>query len=153
MKTSLRIAAVVIAAAVLGGGGYALIAPEQPRLQADPTNLAQVAVGEKLYGTHCASCHGKALEGEENWRSQRADGSFPAPPHDETGHTWHHADGQLFEITKRGGAAYNPRSAMPGFGESLSNDEIWSILAYIKSRWPEPVQARQRSVTLAADER
>jgi mono/diheme cytochrome c family protein len=153
VKSSIRVAAAVIATAVAGVGLYTLVTPQEVRLDADPTNLAQVAVGEKLYRAHCASCHGRALEGEENWRQQRADGSFPAPPHDETGHTWHHADGQLFDITKRGGAVYNPRSAMPGFGGTLGDDEIWSILAYIKSRWPEPVQARQRTVTLAADER
>ena len=153
MRTSFRIAAVAIAAAIVGGGGYLLVAPQQSALQADPNNLAQVAVGEALYGTHCASCHGKALEGEDDWRRQRADGSFPAPPHDETGHTWHHADGQLFDITKRGGAPYNPRSAMPGFSGTLSDEDIWAVLAYIKSRWPEPIQARQRAATEASDGR
>ena len=30
------------------------------------------------------------------------DGRLPAPPHDESGHTWHHPDAQLFAITKYG---------------------------------------------------
>ena len=40
--------------------------------------------GEENYQAHCASCHGVDLEGQPNWRTMKADGSLPAPPHDET---------------------------------------------------------------------
>ena len=59
--------------------------------------------GEENYQAHCASCHGVDLEGQPNWRTMKADGSLPAPPHDETGHTWHHDTKMLFDYTKYGG--------------------------------------------------
>ena len=72
---------------------------------------------------------------------------LPAPPHDQTGHTWHHDNQLLFEYTKLGGkAALSARgvtgfaSGMPGFGETLTDEEIWDILAYIRSTWPERIQ-------------
>ncbi|MCW5719495.1 MAG: cytochrome c, partial [Bauldia sp.] len=57
---------------------------------------ADLRAGQTLYLANCASCHGVDLEGQPNWQTPLADGRFPAPPHDETGHTWHHSDAQLF---------------------------------------------------------
>ena len=77
-------------------------------------------------------------------------GKLPAPPHDATGHTWHHPDRQLFAITKYGSAAIvgnNYESDMAGFWESLSDDEIWDVLAYIKSQWPERERTVQERIT------
>lgn len=108
-------------------------------------DAARLAEGAVIYRDYCASCHGADLEGEPDWRSRNADGSFRAPPHDETGHTWHHPDAQLFAVVKYGtevvtaGAVQSP---MIGFGEILDDDEILSVLAFIKSTWPDHVIAR-----------
>lgn len=142
-------AAVAVTAVVVLIGG--MLTSPQTTAGADPDDAQQVARGEIVYAENCASCHGRQLEGEANWRSARADGTFPAPPHDETGHTWHHPDDLLFQITKEGGRAFNPKSNMPGFGGSLSDADIWAVLAYIKSQWPGPVQERQRQITQAND--
>ena len=93
-----------------------------------------------------AVCHAANLEGEKNWRQRRANGTFPSPPHDATGHTWHHSDDILFGITKHGGQRSAPSgfvSGMPPFGGTLSDREIYSVLAFIKSRWPQDVRERQ----------
>ncbi|MFN3144497.1 MAG: c-type cytochrome [Paracoccaceae bacterium] len=106
------------------------------------TDAGAVAEGEVLYQDFCASCHGADLEGEPDWRTPKPSGRMPAPPHDETGHTWHHPDRQLFELTKQGVAAVVGRgyeSDMMGFGDVLSDDEILAVLAYIKSTWPARV--------------
>lgn len=108
-----------------------------------------IAAGETLYADHCAACHGANLEGQPNWRVKGDDGLLPAPPHDETGHTWHHDNQLLFSYTKLGGrgalAAQGVRfdSGMPGFAEVLSDDEIWNILAFIHATWPPRVQEIQ----------
>ena len=108
-----------------------------------------LAAGQTLYAENCAACHGANLEGQDDWRSPGEDGRLPAPPHDETGHTWHHGDQVLFEYTKLGGGALMAAqgmefdSGMPGFGDQLSDQEIWNILGYIKSTWPERVQEMQ----------
>lgn len=108
-----------------------------------------IVAGQSLYADNCASCHGANLEGQPNWQSPNADGVLPAPPHDGTGHTWHHDDALLFAYTKFGGAAaldamgvtgFN--SGMPAFNETLGDDEIWDILAYIRSTWSD----REREV-------
>jgi len=109
----------------------------------DPKNADAVERGEGTYARHCASCHGAKLEGEPNWRERKSDGTLPSPPHDETGHTWHHPSQTLFFITKAGGQAVAPptfKSAMPAYGELLTDKEIWDVLSFIKSRWPEKIQ-------------
>jgi mono/diheme cytochrome c family protein len=111
-----------------------------------------IVAGQNLYAENCASCHGANLEGQPNWQSPNANGVLPAPPHDEAGHTWHHDDALLFEYTKLGGAValeirgvagFN--SGMPAFGETLTDDEIWDILAYIRSTWSERERGVQAS--------
>ena len=73
-----------------------------------------------------------------------------APPHDATGHTWHHPDGMLFALTKYGPgpATGNPsyRSDMPAYEGILEDNEIIAVLSYIKSRWPAPVRARHDDI-------
>lgn len=121
-----------------------------------PADL-DIAQGEQLYGDYCAACHGANLEGQPDWRSAGPDGLLPAPPHDETGHTWHHTDSVLFDYTKLGGKAalaaqgVEFESGMPGFGGQLSDAEIWTILAYIKSTWPERERSAQEERSAAAD--
>ncbi|WP_371135481.1 cytochrome c [Frigidibacter sp.] len=106
--------------------------------------------GAAVYAEACASCHGGMLEGQPDWRSPGPDGRLPAPPHDKTGHTWHHPDDVLFRIVKEGTAAVvggGYESDMPGFGGDLSDAEIRAVLAYIKSTWPERERSYQERVS------
>jgi mono/diheme cytochrome c family protein len=116
--------------------------------KADADDSSQVAVGEAIYRENCAECHGAELKGQPDWQSRLPDGTMPAPPHDDTGHTWHHPDQLLFDYTKLGGAAVVQapfKSAMPGFGDHLSDEEIWAVLAFIKSRWsPKTREIQER---------
>ncbi|WP_150525960.1 c-type cytochrome [Roseibium sediminis] len=110
-----------------------------------------LAEGRALYLDHCAVCHGKNLEGQVDWQTPGSDGAFPAPPHDETGHTWHHPDELLFKITKFGSKTAlgldDPQLSMPAFKDVLTDDEIASILSFIKSTWSEEIRAQQRART------
>lgn len=114
-------------------------APAVDDARADPGDAARVALGSNVYAQHCASCHGARLEGQPDWRRRRTDGRLPAPPHDASGHTWHHPDKVLFAITKNGLVPpYAPpgyASDMPAYAGVLTDDEIWVVLAFIKSRW------------------
>lgn len=108
----------------------------------DPADKAQVAAGRQIYDRHCSACHGANLEGQANWRQRLPNGRLPAPPHDASGHTWHHTDALLFGIVKEGlvPGKYAPadyESDMPAFGAILTDDEIRAVLAFIKSTWPE----------------
>ncbi len=116
-------------------------------------DVRDVANGELLYGKNWASCHGENLEGQPEWRTPGSDGLLPAPPHDETGHTWHHTDSLLFEYTKLGGQIALAKvgveldSGMPGFGDQLSDDDMLDVLAFIKSTWPERIRKIQEERT------
>ncbi len=134
---------------VVALGGFFLVAGKSQSAGGAMPDNVDLRVGEVLYADNCAVCHGADLEGQENWQSTGKDGLLPAPPHDETGHTWHHADQILFEYTKLGGRALMAAqgmefdSGMPGFGDQLSDQEIWNVLGYIKSTWPERIQEMQ----------
>jgi len=103
-----------------------------------------LAAGERLYATHCANCHGANLEGQPEWRRRKADGKLPAPPHDDSGHTWHHDDQLLFDIVRDG--LLPPRAPagyltdMPVYGGVLKDAEIRAVLAFIASRWSDEVR-------------
>jgi len=112
-----------------------------------PLNAEKVAQGETLYTQYCAACHGSNAKGQPNWKIPLDDGSLPAPPHDSTGHTWHHADGQLTNIVTQGIKDIFPQSQMPTFGEQLSADEISAVLEYIKTFWGDEERAFQWRVT------
>ncbi len=116
---------------------------------ADAEDTALVAQGEAVYAEQCASCHGARLQGQPNWRLRQSNGRLPAPPHDETGHTWHHSDAHLFQVTKFGTASVagpSYKTDMAPFGGVLSDAEIWAVLAYIKSRWPSSVRQRHAEI-------
>jgi mono/diheme cytochrome c family protein len=115
---------------------------DKPATSADYKNAALVAHGSRVYADHCASCHGANLEGQPDWMKHLPDGKLPAPPHDPSGHTWHHSDGRLFLIIKDGLGDDYPTD-MPLFKDVLSDHDIWATLAFIKSTWPEEIRAKQ----------
>ncbi|MDP2520614.1 cytochrome c [Shimia thalassica] len=148
-RNQLLISAAVAALSILGAAVFlgSKDAEAGPPKQPERSDIEAGAV---LYTENCASCHGAKLEGEPDWRSPKDDGTLPAPPHDRTGHTWHHGDALLFNYTKLGGQAAlaasgvtNFNSGMPGFAEQLSDQEIWDILAFIKSTWPDRMRETQ----------
>jgi mono/diheme cytochrome c family protein len=145
-----------IAVLVVGAGAAAFLMRADPKNgRADWADAPQVAQGRAIYAVQCAACHGANLEGQPNWRQRQPNGRLPAPPHDASGHTWHHPDRVLFEITREGIAAHAPagyESDMPAFGQTLSDAEIWAVLAYIKSTWPADIRERQDRASQRASE-
>lgn len=119
----------------------------------DPSNQMLVERGKVVYEQHCASCHGADLEGQPEWRQRLPSGRLPAPPHNETGHTWHHPDAVLFDIVKNGlvpgrTAPTGYESDMPAYADKLPDDDIVAVLAYIKSQWPSEALELQKDMTL-----
>jgi mono/diheme cytochrome c family protein len=98
-------------------------------------NPESVASGKQVYNQYCANCHGVDLEGVSNWKESQPDGSFLPPPHDNSGHSWHHPDPVLIEIITNGGDPTLYNTKMPGFKDQLTEMEIKAVLDYIKSYW------------------
>ena len=108
--------------------------------------------GKALYDQFCASCHGVNMQGQFNWQQRMANGRLPAPPHDDSGHTWHHPDWQLIEMIKIGfvGGVNAPagyESDMPGYESVLSDEQIELILAYIKTFWSPEILEAQKEIS------
>ena len=146
-------ASLAAATALLAAGAALLWFGLSPQASAiDPDDPTQVALGERIYAAHCATCHGATLEGQPNWMDRTPNGRLPAPPHDVLGHTWHHPDQQLMLITKKGLSAVVPgyQSDMPAFESVLSDAEIAAVLAFIQSRWPPDTRERQKALTRAS---
>ena len=150
LRTPLAIAAIaVIAIAILVALSWNT--SEQPASEDLPImpEIVDLSQGATLYAENCAACHGAELEGQPDWRSPGPDGILPAPPHDDTGHTWHHSDSVLYNYTALGGNEVMARmglpfdSGMPGFADILTPQEILNILAYIQSTWPDRIQEMQ----------
>ena len=116
-----------------------------------PIDRRLVEEGRGIYKANCAQCHGLRGEGQPNWQQQNADTTYPPPPHDSTGHTWHHSDGLLYRIVRDGGKIYEDpsfKSAMPAFGDRLNPEEIRAVITYLKSLWGAEERAFQAQVSL-----
>ena len=146
-----------VIAALLGAGYWFIWAPGAdgsgvaPEGLVQPLDRQQVAQGQAVYQTSCAVCHGLRAEGDPDWRQRNADGTFRPPPHDSTGHTWHHGDGLLYRIVRDGGKIYEDpsfKSMMPAFGDRLSDEELRSVITYFKSLWGSRERAFQAEVSL-----
>lgn len=108
----------------------------------------ELALGKQVYAQNCATCHGPQGEGQYPAAPYKPDksGLIAAPPHDSTGHTWHHPDGVLLNIT-RNGLMVQGFQPMPAFGEKLAENEIQAVLAFIKSWWKQEQLEWQATVS------
>ena len=146
--------AVLLACYIVGVAVFAARRPPQAdRIDAD--NPALVAWGRTVYASYCAACHGARLEGQPDWRRAGPNGRLPAPPHDESGHTWHHADRELIRVVRRGLVAGEDRPSdyqgdMPAFERVLSSEEIVAVLSFIKNSWSYDYRAWQENANAGA---
>ena len=143
MKHKLVTALALVITAGIGVAGLSWWRAMGSRI--DPRDTAQVEEGREVYAHHCAKCHGADLGGEPNWQTRKPNGELPAPPHDASGHTWHHTDEQLFALIKHGMARFAPpgyKTAMPSYVGVLSDSDIRAVLSYIESKWPPDIMER-----------
>lgn len=144
----------VVAVAIIGAAAFLYGSMRQSATPfIDPADRTLVMQGKVIYASHCATCHGPSLQGQPNWRDRKSNGKLPAPPHDKTGHTWHHPDAMLIDMVKNGlvpGRTAPPDyvSDMPAYRDILTDHEIISVLAYIKSSWPPKVLEAQKEVSM-----
>ncbi len=103
-------------------------------------NAEHVQRGAVVFAENCAGCHGKKANGYFTWQTRGPDGKFPPPPLNGTGHAWHHPLQALVTQVKFG--ARNDQGKMPGFGQTLSDQEILDAIAWFQDFWPDNLYAR-----------
>jgi mono/diheme cytochrome c family protein len=89
-----------------------------------PPTADSLETGQRLYRENCQSCHGVAGRGD----GPQAAGLNP-PPLDLVVHAPLHSDGALFGFIQNG----IPGTAMPAWGNKLTDEEIWHIVNYIRT--------------------
>ncbi|MCK4587196.1 MAG: cytochrome c [Gammaproteobacteria bacterium] len=108
--------------------------PNAPPRQLDAT---QLALGKQVFQNSCALCHGAMAEGAANWRKKDADGFYPAPPLNGSGHAWHHSTEVLSSVINNG--SVKGQGKMPAWNGKLSEQEIKAVIVWFQSKWPQPV--------------
>jgi len=119
---ALVLAGVVVSAAIAAGQGNADVKTLKNPVAAGPESIA---AGQQLYLRHCASCHGR------NGQGGPGNDLIPAAP-SLLGDKWDHGstDGEIFTNIKNGVA---PDFNMVPFKDKLKDDEIWSIVTFVRS--------------------
>ncbi len=92
----------------------------------NPLDVAMVERGEAVYVQQCLSCHGPELRGD----GPESEGMDPPPADFSQPHTMVQSDEDLIYWVRNG----KQGTAMPGFGDSLSDGEIRNVLSYIEAR-------------------
>jgi mono/diheme cytochrome c family protein len=117
---------VVLALASAATLGLAQGSPDAAKIKNPVEATAQsVAAGKQLYLRHCASCHGTSGAGGPG------NDLIPAAP-SLVGPNWNHGstDGEIFSNIRNGVA---PDFNMVPFKDSLKDDDIWSVVNYLRS--------------------
>ena len=89
-----------------------------------------VEQGKGLFHKYCAHCHGINGDGDgynaEFLDKEPAELSHPKFQSKKTNH-------QIFRVIDKGGAGVRKSHLMPPFGKTLSEGEIWALVAFIRS--------------------
>lgn len=98
--------------------------------------------GVRLFAQNCAICHGSA-QGEPS-RSPIAKGLYPRPPQLATDGVEDDPEGYSFWRIKHGVRL----SGMPSFGNSLGDEDIWTLALFLKNmdKLPPAVQQVWKNV-------
>jgi cytochrome c553 len=118
-----------------GGGaqGEALDRPEPPAEYASMTNPhegddAAAQAGQQIYQTNCASCHGESGLGDGP-----AAAALDPAPQDLRDNEEGLSDAYLHWRIAEGGQMAPFNSAMPAWKNTLSEDQIWQVVTYLRT--------------------
>ena len=103
-----------------------------------------VAEGKWIFEENCKGCHGANAQGAINWKQTDADGFYPPPPLDGSGHAWHHSSMVLKDVIKYGSVRDEQGRAkgkMPAWENKLDDQQLDAVISWFQSLWPDPVYA------------
>ena len=113
--------------------GNAQARAELARVNPIPPSQESIAIGKSIYAQSCSPCHGPTGLGDGP-----AGLLLHPPPATMQEHMFPglHTDGQIFEWSTDG----YPASAMPAFADTISVDNRWNVINYIRTLVPEEDQ-------------
>lgn len=84
----------------------------------------------ELYARSCSHCHGESGKGD-GWNARY----LPVRPtsHADKAYMSTRTDGTLFDAVHGGGRIMNRSNRMPPFGETLTREQIWGLVDYMRS--------------------
>ncbi len=85
--------------------------------------------GETLYRHYCANCHG--TEGAADGPNAQYLSVQPVS-HDDAAYMSKRPDDSLFDAIYSGGYVMNRSQLMPPYGQTLSREQIWSLVRYLR---------------------
>jgi len=107
----------------------ALLARINPAGQQIPSSPSSIAAGAELFQENCTVCHGvEGLGDGPNAANLRP------PPANLRIHVPLHSDRDLFGFISQGVSG----TAMPVFGQSLTREEIWHLVNYLRDKFGQP---------------
>ena len=96
------------------------------------SNDASIALGRELYQQRCVACHGLTGMGDGS-----AAAALNPPPARLPLHVPLHSDGDIFAFIEGG----FPGSAMPAFRGTLSEEQMWHLVNYLRTLKDPPTAA------------
>jgi copper transport protein len=98
-----------------------------------PLTDQAIVAGQTAFMANCVACHGPGAAGD----GPAAQGMVPPPANLLEGHALYHADAEFFNWIRNG----KPGTAMPGFSDTLTDEEIWSTIHYIRELQAQHAEA------------
>ena len=94
-----------------------------------PTTKGDPAKGKEKFELICASCHGPGGKGDGP-----AAAALDPKPRDlsDPAYVSTLTDDHIFKTVKEGGASVGKSPLMPAWGGTLTDDDIWNVIAYVR---------------------
>lgn len=106
-----------------------LLARINPAGRQIPSSPGSIAAGAELFQENCTVCHG--VEGLGDGPNAA---NLSPPPANFRIHVPLHSDRDLYGFISQGVSG----TAMPVFGESLTREEIWHLVNYLRDEFGQP---------------
>jgi mono/diheme cytochrome c family protein len=111
-----------------GGGASAVPAPYTGKTNPKANDAAAAEAGKAIYASNCATCHGD--KGMGDGPSAATLDPKPKALATEIGNL---KDDYLVWRISEGGAMAPYNSAMPAWKNSLSEDQIWQVISFLRT--------------------